>query len=222
MSENIHPFEAAGLGKAPFTYVGMWEMPSPTLAESNPEAYKNSLASMPSCACGSCNFCGTPIVYNHLIKSADGKLHAIGCDCVHKAGDAELTQKMERQLSVEKDRENRERRASRDMQYVLANLETIEEKRRLSDVLAWENEQKAKKSAAENAWLINALKAADHTPGGFITSMINTLHNVPLNEISPKAIRILCDIYAKAHGRRGSKAYNAACDEFDTHCPWEY
>lgn len=68
---RIHPFEAAGLGLAPFRYVGS----------------EVRLHQVPGChpkAGASCDFCGTSIALCCLIESADGKRFKVGCDCVAK------------------------------------------------------------------------------------------------------------------------------------------
>jgi hypothetical protein len=69
----------------------MYSIPSPSLAEHNPEGYNNALRMMPrGYGCGSCNFCGMPLVHNCLVNSSDGKKFAVGCDCINKVGDAGL------------------------------------------------------------------------------------------------------------------------------------
>jgi len=85
---KIHTFEAHGLGKAPFSVVGYYSIPSASLGEHNPTAYNNALAAMPpEFGCGICAFCGAALVHNCLIKSADGKTFSVGSDCVLKTGD---------------------------------------------------------------------------------------------------------------------------------------
>lgn len=63
---DAHIFERGGLGKAPFAVVGY-------------EKVENK-----------CDFCGTPILHNFIIHSADGKRFVVGSDCVEKTGDAGL------------------------------------------------------------------------------------------------------------------------------------
>ncbi len=58
---EIHPFEKAGLGKAPFRCELVSERRG-----------------------SSCDFCGTGIRNEFWIKSADGKSFKVGCDCVRK------------------------------------------------------------------------------------------------------------------------------------------
>jgi hypothetical protein len=67
----IHPFEKAGLGKAPFRFVGMEEK-----VITHPDGTTQ--------AGGSCQYCSTGIRYLFNIKSADGHTFHVGSDCVAK------------------------------------------------------------------------------------------------------------------------------------------
>lgn len=97
----------------------------------------------------------------------------------------------------------------------------------LRDVLSDELAQRAEVRRLEKAAL-ERQKVANQTrfkeladivkasPGPFCESMATKLEKgEPLEGIGDHAIRILADIWSKAHGRRGSKAYNAAWEEFD-------
>ncbi len=57
----VHPFEAAGLGLAPFRCIA---------------AYNSGLSG--------CAYCGTGIKAHYLIRSRDGKQFIVGSDCVAK------------------------------------------------------------------------------------------------------------------------------------------
>jgi hypothetical protein len=67
----MHPFEQAGLGKAPFRFVSMVEnkfsMPDGTWKPG-----------------GTCDYCCNGILYEMHIRSADGKEFKVGSDCVAK------------------------------------------------------------------------------------------------------------------------------------------
>jgi len=69
---NQHPFEAAGLGTAPFKLVGFYVK----LWQAAP--------GQPLRAGSSCDYCGTAIANCYEIQSADGKRFKVGSDCVHK------------------------------------------------------------------------------------------------------------------------------------------
>lgn len=72
---HAHPFEARGLGMAPFRCVGV---------SRNVAAPAGGLFSTEQRPGGSCDYCGTGIVYECWIVSADGKRFKVGCDCVEK------------------------------------------------------------------------------------------------------------------------------------------
>jgi hypothetical protein len=75
MDTKTHPFERAGLGTAPFRCVSVrtnW-----FTVPGCPEASKPG---------GSCQYCGTGILYEFVIKSADGREFVVGSDCVRRTG----------------------------------------------------------------------------------------------------------------------------------------
>jgi hypothetical protein len=75
---GLHVFERAGLGKAPFRFIGAQEV----FFQATPDA--------PRQCGGSCDFCGTGIVTFCFIRSADGREFKVGSDCLRKTGDAGL------------------------------------------------------------------------------------------------------------------------------------
>lgn len=72
----MHKFEAAGLGKAPFRYVGM-------------EVKLHVIPGVCVKAGSSCDYCMTAIANCFWIKSADGRRFKVGCDCIRKLGDGD-------------------------------------------------------------------------------------------------------------------------------------
>ncbi len=92
--EKIHKFEKAGLGKAPFTLVDVWNAPSRSLAEANPEAYNRAISEGPRTTSGrgfcSCHYCGHEILTHCVIEGSDGARFFVGSDCVAKTGDKGL------------------------------------------------------------------------------------------------------------------------------------
>lgn len=77
--ENVgmHAFEVAGLGKAPFRFVG---------ADEKFITYPDGSTQ----AAGSCDYCGTGIRLQCYVQSADGKRFKVGCNCIEKVGDTGL------------------------------------------------------------------------------------------------------------------------------------
>jgi hypothetical protein len=74
-------------------------------------------------------------------------------------------------------------------------------------------EQKRQHYTVANAWLIDVLR---DSPSYFAQEIAQNLRRASIDELlSDKAFRAVRDIYGKMSGRRGSKAYNAAVEEFD-------
>jgi len=69
-----HAFEIAGLGLAPFKFVG---------ASENFITYPDGTTK----AAGTCDYCGTGIRLECRIVSADHKESVVGCNCIEKVGD---------------------------------------------------------------------------------------------------------------------------------------
>jgi hypothetical protein len=86
-TNTIHPFEAAGLGLAPFRYVGMVQQNVSGGLRSLGTSGGVEFFTKPG---GTCAYCGTYIVQMFNIRSADGKEFHVGCDCVRKTGDNNL------------------------------------------------------------------------------------------------------------------------------------
>ena len=76
---TIHPFEARGLGIAPFRFVGCYESRGPIIL-----ADGITQIGSPGQPMGTCDYCLTGIADCYRIKSSDGKEFVVGCDCVAK------------------------------------------------------------------------------------------------------------------------------------------
>lgn len=86
IAENVgvHVFEKAGLGKAPFRFVGMYR-------DVGPKQMGDGLTcGAPGQPMGTCDYCGTGIADCCSIRSSDGKTFIVGTTCVNKTGDAGL------------------------------------------------------------------------------------------------------------------------------------
>lgn len=95
---TLHPFERAGLGTAPFKCVGVrenWFTPA-----GFPEARKPG---------GCCNYCGTGILYEYSIESADGKTFVVGSDCV-KRTESDIVGFKEARLKLARDKRETKRK----------------------------------------------------------------------------------------------------------------
>lgn len=89
---GLHCFEHAGLGRAPFSIAGFRKEPS------------------------HCAFCGTGILWQVLVQSADGRRFHVGSDCMQRCGDAGLIRRYknhpdvrehQRQLRIARDEDNK-------------------------------------------------------------------------------------------------------------------
>jgi len=96
--DRIHVFEKAGLGKAPFKYIGASQLGS------------------------SCQFCGTGILYQFWVRSTDGKEFYVGSECIYKSGDSGLRRVVEQEVKkFKKTREDERIKAAK------GNLEMLKD-----------------------------------------------------------------------------------------------
>lgn len=208
--KTMHPFEANGLGQAPFVYVGCFEkMYSAGPGHSQPA--------------GTCDFCGRGIRYCYQIHSHDGKNFVVGSECVRKLGraDNELLHAIERDIAKRgKERREADRKAKWEARWAATNAvlqsqrdrnggftdSELLERKRLEEEARKKEEWKNK-----NGWLISVL----NPQGDFEGSMIDRLLQGPVNGLSDRCVSILVNIYGKrTGGRGGSKKYDAAVEEF--------
>jgi len=87
---KIHQFEQAGLGKAPFRYVGFRERRGPEKILDKDGKWHGLECGAPGQPMGTCAYCGQGIAICCEIVSSDGKRFVVGSDCVEKTGDAGL------------------------------------------------------------------------------------------------------------------------------------
>ena len=211
----ISKLEALGLGKAPFRVVGFCQIPSTSLAEQNPSAYNNALAGLPrGVGVGSCAICSTGIMNNFLIRSADGKTHAVGCDCVLKINDVRLTSDLK---IIQKQQRDAVREAARQAKFAAQQAALAAERERNGGATDYEVAQAAARDArlAVLAPKIAALAPlADELAdgrNGFCDSIAASMRDG--QALVGRAALIVCDVLAKRCGRSGSKSYNARYDE---------
>jgi len=227
-----HLWQEQGLGQAPFDAVCIISLPSQETAERNPSGYANAMSE----ACrdakwfgvglGSCNSCGQGLMNNVIIRDANRKHFVVGCDCARKTHDAKLISKVEylekqrqRQLKEErqaKERGEREARIAADLEAQRqrnGGLTDAEVKAEQRDA----EQQAARKAMAEkNGWILDVLNAVPYA-SDFVDNMVNELYRRPLAELSERCREIIGEIYAKqVGGRRGSKKYQAAMEEYES------
>jgi hypothetical protein len=74
-SNTVHKFETAGLGKAPFRFLGVREH------------VFQACPGEPTKPGTSCDYCASSLRFACHFLSADGKEFKVGCDCAQSAGD---------------------------------------------------------------------------------------------------------------------------------------
>ena len=89
---NIHVFEKAGLGKAPFRFVRVERRVGPIVTTIAPGI--TAMVGAPGQPMGSCAYCGTGIAECCVIHSADGREFIVGNECVRKTGDGGLRREL--------------------------------------------------------------------------------------------------------------------------------
>lgn len=212
-TETLHPFEAAGLGESPFHLVGLRQnIYSAAPGHSQPG--------------GTCAYCGQGILYECAIRSSDGQNFTVGMDCVLKLDreDNRLVSAVKREkLKLEREKREAERQArwaesarnreialqaERDRNGGMTDNELAQQQRDI------EAAKHAERYATENGYLIDVLRSIGYS-SDFVNSMIESLHRGPVSGLSERCVGILKDVYAKQHGRRGSKKYDAATQEFE-------
>jgi len=230
-----HKFEQQ-VGAAPYRFLFCESLPSSQVAEKNPMAYESRMRELAEIArsngvtFGDCDVCGTELVHNYVCENADEKRFVVGCDCVGKIGDHKLVSaigKAEKQRKQELARERREAKRRADSVERDARLD-LERKANFEQHGLWITDYELGRHEAEqerlvlreammeqNGWLIDVLQ---NQPGNFCDSMCDRLLERPFgeHEFTDKMLSVMQDVYGKAHGRRGSKAYDSAIDVFDS------
>lgn len=210
--QGIHPFEQAGLGRAPFRFTG-----------TRVNVY--SAAPGHSQPGGTCAYCGQGIKYECWITSYDGQRFAVGQDCVWKLSRADnrLATDLKRALAIEAAEKREAARMARQQAWYRAREEALDRQRAANGGLT--NAERAAKERADaieagraewtakNQWLIDVAKSQGSE---FCGAMASRLEVGPVSALPDRAVNALRDIYARLSGRRGSKGYDAAAERFDT------
>ncbi len=81
----FHPWELAGLGRAPFRFLFIVELPSKSLLEANPDAYSKAMRNLPKgIGLRACALCGHSLQNNFVVEDDTGKRFAVGSKCIRK------------------------------------------------------------------------------------------------------------------------------------------
>ena len=224
---SAHPFELSGLGTGPYRWVGICSIPPLSLAEANPSAYNAALAALPRDlvnGCGVCAHCGTPLTNICIVRDAQGRHYGIGSDCIEEVHDPFLGKaakvaiaRLQRDQRRAREAAKREANHKRWLATVCNEAGETNAQRLERELREREAAQKARKDAvwAKFGFLLPFLGGPE---GGFCASIAASIRNGQAP--SGRALEICGEIYAKAHGRRGSKAYIEALNEFNDRT-WE-
>lgn len=217
----LHPFTTSGLGEAPFNFIGVEEKlyyPCKNLDGS-------INTSVPPVAGGVCDHCGTGIRYVYKIKSADGKVSGVGCDCINKTDDAKLvTVAHAEKLKIQREK-RREKAAERRETLRLERLQKQRDKNggltdyELHQKIAEERTAKwnkfVEKMLPEIKQYIDILEDGR---GGFRDSIASSLSKCDLPR--GNGYFIMLEILAKSLSgskRVGTKAFEAKYEEVKKH-----
>jgi hypothetical protein len=124
----VHPFESAGLGRAPFRFIGVDYRVGP-IRIANRDGTETQIGA-PGQPMGTCEFCGQGIAECCMIQDADGKRFVVGNVCVAKTNDPKLIDETKRAVG----RAALERKRERDRVRIVgvrAKLERDEALRRV-------------------------------------------------------------------------------------------
>jgi len=167
---TVHPFEARGLGQAPFRFVGMGQQDrcygEVILNRAEYERTGISLTTKPG---GTCAYCGQGITNLYNIRSADGKTFHVGCDCVALTGDAKLMTVVKK-AALKLAREQRQARAATKAEQLAAILADDAHRARLAalphprgrkgeSLLTWAEWMAKHVGAAGTARVLKAIRA---------------------------------------------------------------
>jgi hypothetical protein len=86
---DVHPFEAAGLGRAPYRVVGVTEGERGPRRSTDPKTGITTEVGAPGQLLSVCAFCSQPIAEVWIVADAGGSRFTVGCKCVEKT-DAKL------------------------------------------------------------------------------------------------------------------------------------
>lgn len=141
----LHPFERAGLGKAPFRFSGLVAQDlAYGEAILNRDEFTRTGVAITTKPGGSCAYCGTYILNMYNIESADGRRFHVGSDCVLKtAGDPGADKKLISAVTRKRNELNKKTRAAREAEKIAEAMAFLER----ADVRAFVESQ-----PSPNAW----------------------------------------------------------------------
>lgn len=107
---KVHVFQAAGLGIAPFRFVGI-ETDADRGAIQRERESSGLVFTTNHCTC--CDYCGQAIHNAFVVMSSDGRTFKVGCDCIRKTGDKGLIRHVTEEESAKRRIKADERRKAK-------------------------------------------------------------------------------------------------------------
>lgn len=142
--------------------IGYFSIPSPWIAEHNPEAYSKLLAEIPHGA-GTCSQCGMGLTHHVVIKEESGDVRFIGTDCALKIGiDSNMVKTRmtsEQQAAIDAKRAERDEKFKREHQEWLARKAANAEK--FADLITILNSKETEFHSSLAAQLIERGRLSD-------------------------------------------------------------
>jgi hypothetical protein len=201
-NDQTHLFTVAGLGSAPFTYVGNAEIPSSRLAEHNPDAYNNALRELPrhlKGGCGTCSYCGLAITIICIVRNAEGDEFGVGSDCILKAGGEGVVSKLKLALKARRKKIAEAKREVKRLEWLKANQPRLDAEKAARETAESERKQKIEAKLLPIAEAISSLKFHAET-SSFYRSLLEQIN--AYGSLSERQ----AEYVAKAHfGRRTRK-----------------
>lgn len=207
------------MGTGVYRLVGFWAAPSKSVQERNPEAYNLAMASRPKACHFSCDHCGTGIQNHFIIRDSAGKDFCVGSSCIEKLGDTRLVtqaqameRKRQREIRAEK---RRQEQLDRQAKYE-AELQAQRDRNGglTDDELARQQRERALAERKVALYeVMYDITAVLYQAGDFGRSMSLQMQDGDMP--TGNARRICIEILAKQHGRKNSKAYEAAYWDYE-------
>jgi hypothetical protein len=158
-TSKIHDFEKAGLGRAPFRFIGAYEDRGPH-TWTDPKTGITTTAGAPGQAMGVCKYCYQGIAICCTIQDADGKTFTVGSDCVKRTGDKGLHNATTAVQKIARD--NTRKREDARIAEVKASVETDESLRAILAGKPSPNAYRASKGDTRLDWATWMLANAGH------------------------------------------------------------
>lgn len=206
------------MGAAPYRHTGFWCPPSRGLLEANPNTYDMQMEMRPKCCHFFCDHCGTPITNHHIITDVTGENFVVGSSCIEKLNDYKLsTQAREAVNKRNREIAQAKRDAKREAERVAREAELDRQKEVNGGLTDWELQRELDDDRRMDLRLERAAILVDFTDvltnmGGWADDVCDSMLNgsIPSNN----ALRIVCEIMAKTHGRKNSTKYNEAYPKY--------